>query len=499
MRGIERAAIESGEMSGLALMERAGEGVVEAIIRRWPEVAGQSEGQGARRAVVLCGPGNNGGDGYVVARLLAGRGWQVALWALAPPVSPDAIANAGRWASLGAVQAELDPALLAGGVVVDAMFGTGLVRDVAPPVWGALAMAQEAGARLVAVDILSGLCADSGRVRAEGGYLNRGADLTVTFQAPKLGHALLPGGAMSGALEVVDIGLGARLSALCHGPDEAAIATAVAPPGGARAMAGGHKCEPAHAVVLSGGGGRGGAAWRAARAALRVGAGLATLCCPPSALIENAARLDAVMLRPVADDQALMRLLSDERISALCLGPGLGLGAREAALVGAALRRKRPTVLDADALSLIAQNEALRKLVHAGCVLTPHAGEFARLWPDLAGAESKLEATVRAAAGIGAVVLHKGADTVIAAPDGWPQVHAALRERAAPWLATAGAGDILAGLIAGLMARGWPPDRAAADAAWLHVEAARRFGPGLIAEDLPETLPGVLQDLAAEG
>lgn len=492
MRGIEQAAIESGSVTGLTLMERAGAGVVAAIQARWPQAPG--------RAVVLCGPGNNGGDGYVIARLLAGQGWQVTVWAPAPPGTPDARVNAGRWAALGPVTDRLEPGMLAGAVAVDALFGTGLGRDVAPAVWGALAMAQEAGAPLVAVDILSGLCADTGRVRAEGAYLAAGADLTVTFQAPKLGHVLLPGGAMTGALTVVDIGLGDALAGLGRGAQGAQVVHAVGAPGSALDKAGGHKFDHGHVLVLSGGVGRGGAARLAARAALRVGAGLVTLGCPPAALIENAARLDAVMLRPVADDQALMRALADPRVNALCLGPGLGTGAREAALVAAALRRRRPTVLDADALTLIALDPALRASVHADCVLTPHAGEFARLWPDLAaGPHSRVQAVQHAAAEIGAVVLLKGADTVIATPEGWPQIHAALRDRAAPWLATAGSGDVLAGLIAGLLARGFPPDDAAAAAAWLHVEAARHAGPGMIAEDLPDAMPQVLRALLSGG
>lgn len=495
MRSIEGAVIESGAASGLALMERAGEGVVAAILARWPEGIG-----GARRALVLCGPGNNGGDGYVVARLLAGRGWAVTLWALAPPATPDAIANAERWAQTGPVTERLAPEAMQDAVVVDALFGTGLMRPVAELVWRPLAQAQEAGAALVAVDILSGISADDGRVMAEGGFVTRAADLTVTFQAPKLGHVLLPGGAMSGALAVVDIGLADGLATLVAS-DRPAMARAVLPPGMRVAKMGGHKYDHGHALVLSGGVGRGGAARLAARAALRVGAGLATLGCPPAAMIENAARLDAVMLRAVADGHALTAMLADDaRLNALCLGPGLGIGVREASLLAAALRARCPIVLDADALSLIARDATLRALVHEHCVLTPHTGEFARLWPDLGGQGlSKLDATMQAAAEIGAVVLHKGIDTVIASPDGWPLVHAALRARTAPWLASAGAGDVLAGLIAGLMARGWPPASAAADAVWLHVEAARHAGPGLIAEDLPEALPRVLAEATARG
>ncbi len=486
MRAVEVGAIDSGRVTGLELMERAGAGVVAAITAQWPEAE--------RRAVVLCGPGNNGGDGYVIARLLHARGWQVRLWAPTSAMTPDAAANAVRWAEIGPTLSELEPTDLTGAIVVDALFGTGLGRPVGAPFIDALAMAQKSGARLVAVDILSGLCADTGRIRTEGAALPRGADLTVTFQAAKRGHYLLPAGGLTGALHVVDIGLGAELAAL-SGED---VALAPSNPMAARLHKGaGHKFSHGHALVLAGGVGRGGAARLAARSALRAGAGLVTLACPPAALIENAARLDAVMLRPLRDAAALPALLKEMRISTICLGPGLGFGAREASLLDATLRSGLPLVLDADALTLIAQDAGLRTLLHPDCVLTPHEGEFRRLWPALAAdtSLSKCDRAVKAARDAGAVVLLKGADTVIAAPEGGPVIHAALGERAAPELATAGSGDVLAGLIAGLMARGLPPAEVAATGAWLHVEAARQIGPGLIAEDLPEALPAVLRAL----
>ena len=240
----------------------------------------------------------------------------------------------------------------------------------------------------------------------------------------------------------------------------------------------------------------------AARAALRIGAGLVTLACPPEALLENAARLDAVMLRPVADAAALNDVLRDARLNALCLGPGLGLDATRGALVAAALASGRALVLDADALSSFAEDpETLFAAIHPRVVLTPHEGEFARLFPDLAAAvradHSKIEVVRAAAARAGCVVLLKGADTVIADPDGTRSIHAAVYDRSAPWLATAGAGDVLAGLISGLAA---PQNTGSLIgmvevAAWLHVECARCFGPGLIAEDLPEILPKVLKGL----
>ncbi len=500
MRAIEGAAIESGRVSGLELMERAGQGVVAAILAEWPDLA---ETPGA--AIVLCGPGNNGGDGFVIARLLAARGWTVAVHALGETATGDAGAMRARWLEGGAVAplGAFDPEALApGALVIDALFGTGLVRPVAPAIWRPLAASQARGARLVAVDILSGLCSDSGRIRAEGGFLDRPADLTVTFQSRKLGHALAPGAVLSGPVRVAPIGIEPERDAWLRDHPGAVVHPAGIDP----AVAGkpqGHKYSHGHLLVLSGGPGRGGAARLAARAALRLGAGLVTLGCPPAALIENAARLDAVMLAPIRDPRALADRLADARMGALCLGPGLGLDARAEGLVASALESGRATVLDADALTLVARREALRAALHPGCVLTPHAGEFARLAPDLAGllsAEpdedapfSKVDATRAAAARFGCTVLFKGPDTVIAAPDGTCAISAAFGPEAAPWLATAGAGDVLAGLIAGLLARGFAPFAAAESAAALHLACARRFGPGLIAEDLPETLPAVLR------
>ncbi|WP_370313499.1 NAD(P)H-hydrate dehydratase [Sagittula sp.] len=263
-----------------------------------------------------------------------------------------------------------------------------------------------------------------------------------------------------------------------------------------------HKYDHGHAVVLSGPPGQGGAARLAARAALRVGAGLVTLGCPLRAVTENAVQLTAIMIRGLDGTAGLAEMLEDERYNALCLGPGLGLGPATGELVRGALKARRGTVLDADALSRFQREpQALFDMLHDNCVLTPHGGEFRRLFPDLAGrmenddAFSRIDAAREAAMRAGAVVLIKGAETVIAAPDGRVAVNAAVEERAAPWLATAGAGDVLAGIVCGLMARRLPAYDAAKAGAWLHVEAARAFGPGLIAEDLPEMLPRVFRDL----
>ncbi len=261
-----------------------------------------------------------------------------------------------------------------------------------------------------------------------------------------------------------------------------------------------HKYTHGHALILSGGPGRGGAARLAARAALRIGAGLVSLGVAHDALAENAAQLTAIMLREIGDAGALARALEDARLNALCLGPGLGLE-RARALVPVALATRRACLLDADALTAYMKNQSeLFEILHEKCVLTPHEGEFARLFGDLsARLATDRPAAVRAAAErAGAAVLLKGPETVIATPDGDCAIHGAIGSRAAPWLATAGAGDVLAGFVTGLLARGFAPIEAAATGTFLHAECARSFGPGLIAEDLPEELPGVFRALGLQ-
>jgi hydroxyethylthiazole kinase-like uncharacterized protein yjeF len=529
--------------------------VVEAIFEEWPELAKTSH-----RAVILCGPGNNGGDGFVVARLLREWGWEVEVFLYGDPerLPPDARVNYERWLGLG----EVEPLSAwrkrqkgwACDLFVDALFGTGLSKplpDLVDIFWNMddmvdcfeIEQGHEIGRpAIVAVDVPSGICADSGRKIGKEGYGRDAAraHLTVTFHQPKLGHFSSDAPEASGRLLVVDIGLGRHTSGtvLLNGlPDEIQKLS-------------GHKYSHGHALILSGPSGRGGAARLAARGALRIGAGVVTVGCPPEALAENAARLDAVMLRGVADAAALTRVLEDRRINALCLGPGMGLDDRARGLVAATLGisphsppppspphegeggrsgvdagadrngeslplplvgrgegwgAPRAVVLDADALTLLSQHADLFAALHDRCVLTPHAGEFARLFPDIAEklaapamkgpAYSKVDATREAAARAGCVVLFKGPDTVIADPQGRCSINSAHYDRAAPWLATAGSGDVLAGFIAGLLARGFAPMQAAETAAWLHVECARTFGPGLIAEDLPEQLPAVFRTL----
>jgi hydroxyethylthiazole kinase-like uncharacterized protein yjeF len=521
MRAIEQAAIASGRVTGLELMERAGRGVVEAIFREWPDLT-PSWGPAPKppdfvgefdavthRALVLCGPGNNGGDGFVVARLLKECGWdvEVFLYGDAGKLPPDAKVNCERWCTMGDVTSRaIDPPPLVDDslvlpercdVLVDALFGSGLSR----PFRGVFTMIalgadvfRRAGVRRVSVDIPSGVCADSGRILG----VAFPADLTVTFHRAKCGHVLQDGPARTGRLTVSDIGLG-------EVQDHDAVVALAAPEAFELRKRQGHKYTHGHALVLSGGTGKGGAGRLAARGALRIGAGAVTVGCPPEAVAEHAAQLNAVMLQAMGDVGAFDAIIADSRINALCLGPGLGLSDISVAMIDAALAAGRPLVLDADALTLVAQNSSLFVGLHGRCVLTPHAGEFARLFPDIAEklnapaakgpAYSKVDATRDAAARAGCVVLFKGPDTVIADPSGSCRVNAAVFERAAPWLATAGSGDVLAGFITGLLARGFEPMQAAETGAWLHTECALSFGPGLIAEDLPEELPKVLRKL----
>jgi hydroxyethylthiazole kinase-like uncharacterized protein yjeF len=486
MDAIEASCMARGGGTGAALMARAADGVVAAI-------RAQTAFATPGRAVVVCGPGNNGGDGYAVACRLHDAGWMVTVLALGRPgqSSPDAAAEAAAWAQRGPVGDFAEAgARIEADLAIDALFGTGLSRPLDPALARAWA-ARIAVAHVVAVDAPSGLCVDTGR---DLGVVAR-ADLTVTFHRAKLGHHVGIGPDLCGDLVIADIGCTAEDDAAA-GPPQAVL---VAPDAGALGKAGGaHKYDHGHALVLAGGVGRGGAARLAARAALRIGAGLVTVGVPGAALIENAARLDAVMLRRMDDADALSTLLADDRINAVVLGPGLGVGARTRALC-AAVPEGRGVVLDADALSSFAESPpALWPLLRdRRVVLTPHAGEFARLFPDLAGFPDGRPAAVRAAAArADAVVLLKGRDTLIASPDG-PTLYvaAATYAESAPWLATAGSGDVLAGIIGGLLARVLAPLDAAAQAAWLHAAAARAVGPGLIAEDLPEALPGVLRGL----
>ncbi|WP_413719223.1 NAD(P)H-hydrate dehydratase [Silicimonas sp. MF1-12-2] len=525
MRAIEQAAIESGEVTGLELMERAGRGVVEAIFEEWPELRATSH-----RAVVLCGPGNNGGDGFVVARLLKEWGWEVEVFLYGDPekLPPDARVNYERWRELGATHLDENQfyKLMSNpDLVIDALFGTGLSRplenlphllaDAVKDAATGYYIGEDWGAPIVAVDMPTGLSSDTGQDLGRPFPVM----LTVTFHACKLGHYLEHGPRAAAKLVVKGIGL--KGSPRPPGGSEAPArgggrGLPGVPPGQTVrlieredlnvAKLGDHKYSHGHALILTGGPGKTGAARLAARGALRIGAGLVTLACPQQALWEVATSITAIMCQTLDGAPGLVELLEDTRLNALCLGPGMGLGADTQLLVLAALKASRATVLDADALTRFERNpEVLFDALHENCVLTPHAGEFRRIFPDIAAkldapatagpAYSKVDATREAAARAGCTVLFKGPDTVIADQTGRCAINSSAYDRAAPWLATAGSGDVLAGFITGLLARGFPPMQAAETAAWLHTECALSFGPGLIAEDLPEELPRVFRQL----
>lgn len=540
MRAIERAAIESGQVTGLELMERAGQGVVDAIFEEWPELrdrgASPSSSPGylgpderdPLRAVVLCGPGNNGGDGFVVARLLRELGWEVEVFLNGDPekLPSDARVNYERWMLLGVVEdlsvRDVFENAAVPNLIIDAVFGTGLAR----PIDGRLAKAflsatpfkDLRGVRIVAIDVPSGLCADSGKVLGDEGILI-GAHLTVTFHSKKPGHELAIGPEYCGKIAMTDIGLSSSGEpnstsrvALIALHDQIRLGKVLSIEVEQRTLSPylckepfEHKFKHGHALILSGGAGKTGAARLAARGALRIGAGLVTIGVPPLAQSEVAAQVTAIMLQRMEGADGLSEVLQDQRLNAVCIGPGLGVE-RARQLVPVALSLHRASLLDADALTAFVDDpSALFGMLHDNCVLTPHAGEFARLFPDIAEklnavptkgpAYSKLDATREAAKRVGCVVLFKGPDTVIADPNGCCSINSAHYDRAAPWLATAGSGDVLAGFITGLLARGFAPMQAAETAAWLHVECARQFGPGLIAEDLPEQLPTVFRKI----
>jgi len=484
MADADRLAIAGG-IAGSELMESAGRAVAEAVAERHPS---------GRRILVVAGPGNNGGDGFVAARLLAERGARVEVMLLGDVgrLKGDAALAAKKWT--GPVAAAEPRALAGAEVVIDALFGAGLDRPVQGTARALIEAINAGNAPVYAVDLPSGINGTSGS--ALGVAVK--ATHTVTFFRKKPGHLLLPGRLHCGTVAVADIGI------------PAAVLGKIAPKtfenvpllwrrDFPRPRLDGHKYNRGHAVVVSGPLWSTGAARLAARGALRAGAGLVTIASPRDALAVNAAASLAVMVRPVDGAAELAKFLSDRRLNAVAIGPGVGVGEATCERVLAALSGERAVVLDADAMtSFAADPQRLAKALQArsaqATILTPHEGEFSRYFcalDDKIQALSKLERARSAAKLVDAVVVLKGADTVVAAPDG----RAAISANAPAYLATAGAGDVLTGMATGLLAQGMPAFAAAAAAVWLHGEAAAAFGPGLIAEDLPEMLPRVYRAL----
>ena len=503
MAEADRLAVAAGVPS-LDLMERAGAAVAE--------VAGRMVGIGAR-ILVLAGPGNNGGDGFVAARRLAEQGYRVRLALLGDrgALKGDAAHMAARWH--GACEPVVPAAIRDCDLIIDGLFGAGLSRAITGPAADAIAAVNACGIAVLAIDVPSGLDGSSG---APTGPVVTAAR-SVTFFRRKPGHLLLPGRSLCGEVTLADIGIPtAVLDAIAprtfaNGP---ALWRAAWPALGI----GAHKYARGHVVAVSGPAESTGAIRLGALGALRIGAGLVTVASPRAAFPVNAAHLTAIMLAPFDVPEGLAGVLADGRRNAVLIGPGCGVGPATGRMVEIALASGAACVLDADALTSFAGAsgptagasfgylpsaggrmpitpellfEAIRAAPQRPTVLTPHDGEFQRLFGAIPG--SRLDRARQAAAESGAVVVLKGADTCIAAPDG----RAAINENAPPWLATAGSGDVLAGFIAGLLAQGMAAFEAATAAVWLHGASGHRIGPGLTAEDLPEMLPAILRDLSS--
>ena len=486
MERADRLTIAAGT-PGFALMLSAGQAVAAAamdLVEQGP-------------ILVIAGPGNNGGDGFVAAAELAARGREVQVILLCERESlqGDAASAARGWKYPVLPfnpQAIGKPAL-----IIDALFGAGLDRAVKGEPFAMIEAINANGAPVLAVDLPSGINGTIGSVM--GIAVN--ATETVTFFRRKPAHLLLPGRIHCGRVRVADIGIDAR------------VLTEIAPKTFENILSSwksafpvpkidGHKYSRGHVLVVSGGLAATGAARLSARGALRAGAGLVTLASPRDALAVNASALMAIMVRGVDTAIEYGEALDDKRFNACVIGPGAGVGERTKDFVLTTLSAKRALVLDADALTSFAEApdhlfEAIKQSHDPQVVLTPHEGEFPRLFSDISNKHplrSKLERVRDAAMRAGSVVLLKGPDTVVASPDG----RATIAANAPPWLATAGAGDVLSGMIAGLLAQGVPAFEAASIGVWMHGEAAREAGPGLIAEDLPETLPAVTRHLYDE-
>jgi hydroxyethylthiazole kinase-like uncharacterized protein yjeF len=467
---------------GSDLMEKAGAAVARAVLRRHPP---------GSRVAVVAGPGNNGGDGFVAARHLAAAGMRVRVCLIG---ARDRLRGDAAWAAAGwNGEVAAAPDVSGAAVIIDALFGAGLDRPLIGTALAAVEAMNAAGCPVVAVDLASGINGTTGAVM---GAAVRASE-SVTFFCKKPGHLLLPGRIYCGVVRVADIGIEASVLAGINPmtfENSPALWRGLFP---APDIAG-HKYGRGHAVVVSGGVSHTGAARLAAMAALRAGAGLVTIASPRDALAVNATAELAVMVRPIDDAPELDMLLADRRFNAVAIGPGAGVGATTREMVLAVLGGERAAVIDADGLTSFAQDGVRDALfaalaVNGRAVLTPHAGEFHRLFgcalgaSDQPGGGAKTDLARAAARKSGAVVVFKGPDTVIAAPDG----RAAINANAPPWLATAGTGDVLAGLIAGLLAQGMPPFEAACAAVWIHGEAADLAGPEMISEDLAPLVPQV--------
>ncbi len=466
MRTAEADLIAAGT-EAYTLMQRAGAAVADSLAARWPE----------GEVHVLCGPGGNGGDGFVAARYLADSGRRIRVFLLGARngLSGEAARAAADWDRLvEPLESALDHTP---DIVLDALFGGGLSR----PIEGVAAELARRRLPTLSIDVPSGI---DGLTGSACGPVFR-AEATVTFAALRPAHLLRAGTDYCGAVEVADIGVDAQSE--CHENSPALWRATLPCPGPDT-----HKHSRGRLICVTGGPSQTGAARLAAMAGLRAGAGLVTLLSPPSALDINAGQVTAIMVRAFSESRTLADAAREA--DAAVIGPAAGVSEETRANTLALLSTNSAAVLDADSLTVFANEPGtLFEALRDGDILTPHPGEFRRLFGDLIETSvNRIEAVRRAAARAGSVVLLKGPDTVIAEPGG----RAIVNTHASPWLATAGSGDVLAGIIAGLRAQGMAALEAAAAGAWLHGEAGRRLGPGLISEDLPGALPAVLRDVS---
>lgn len=476
----DAAAVDAGVPS-LALMEAAGTHVAREIRSRWTRC----------RTAVLCGPGNNGGDGFVVARLLRQAGWPVRLGLLGKvsDLKGDAAVNAARWQAAGGKVMPLGEEMADWAeLAVDALFGAGLGRPLDGVGRAVLDFIARNKVPCVAIDLPSGIDGDTGGVLGtEKGLFAPQSALTVTFCRPKPAHVLLPGRDLCGEIVVSDIGIpsnvikGINPRVVVNGPGLWSLP---------RIGATDHKYSRGHAVIF-GSERMCGAARLAAAAARHSGAGLVTVAAPQAVKDIYLSDAPGLMFHPLDEDGAA-DVLFDQRRNAVLIGPGYGISGETRQLVPEILSSGRTTVLDAGALTSFASEpdtlcEAIKSAPNE-VVLTPHVGEFNRLFPDTAPSEDRLTRARAAATKSGAVIVYKGSDTVIAHPNGAARISV----NAPPWLATAGSGDVLAGLITGLTAQGVSAFDAASAGVWLQGEAAQLAGPGLLAEDLLQAIADVL-------
>jgi NAD(P)H-hydrate epimerase len=470
MYGADAAAIAAG-VSGRELMERAGAAVAKEILLRWKR----------RPVAVLCGPGNNGGDGFVAARHLALAGWDVRLFLLGSPdrLKGEAATAARAWSgAIGSLSAQ---AAAGAGLIVDALFGAGLDRPLEGIARAVVETAARSGLPIVAVDVPSGVSGDTGEVLGAAAA----AQVTVTFFRKKPAHLLLPAKELCGDIKLSDIGIPDQVLAGIQ-PSAAENHPSLWSRHRRSAAAEDHKFTRGHVVVI--GGEMSGAARLAGLAAARAGAGMVSLCVPSQRRQDYVSLPASLIIVPFDDPEDLPAFFERRKVAAILIGPGLGRSAQARQLVETCLATGVPAVLDADALTVFAgERQALAARRKGPLIVTPHAGEFARVWGE--GSAGRLARAREAAADLNGTVVLKGSDTIIAAPDG----RAIVNGNAPPWLATAGAGDVLAGMILALVGQRMPVFEAAAAGVWLHGAAAAALGPGLIADDLPGALPAAEQ------